>query len=365
MSLHHNRDPGQTGDAGVALNGGFVYRGEIPELQGRYLFTDLVRGWVLSTQADEMQRNDGDLEDLADIEQLKVYNDGRETTFAELVGDARVDLRFGADESGELYLISKADGKIWRVTGARTGASSPQVLPELAPATVAHYDFDHPVEGDLTREADQGYSKTDIDLVNGGREMRVADAAYPGANRALQTQQLSATVSSNDDWKVGIYDADGVDSLRPFASADETSIMGWFKPTGELPALNSNTANPDDRYNAIGLAGVLTGTSDGHAVRALLEVIDVGGEQKLVALGRRVDGAASWTFAADLPWNEILVRAEWVHLAATFDFASGAMALYMNGEPLEGDYTSAANPWGAVKTCWPMTAPGAASACIA
>ncbi|PZO56052.1 MAG: glucose dehydrogenase, partial [Leifsonia xyli] len=111
------------------------------------------------------------------------------------------------------------------------------------------------------------------------------------------------------------------------------------------PALNSGTANPDDVYNAIGLAGVLTGTSDGHAVRALLEVITVDGELKLVALGRRVDGAGSWTFAADLPWDEILAKGQWVHLAATFDFAAGEMKLFRNGEELAGKYT-AANPWG-------------------
>src|SRR5690606_19588745 len=69
----HNRAPGQTGDAGVALNGGFVYRGEIPELRGRYLFTDLVRGWVLSADAERMHRNDGALEDLAPVERLRVF----------------------------------------------------------------------------------------------------------------------------------------------------------------------------------------------------------------------------------------------------------------------------------------------------
>lgn len=347
----HNRDPGQTGDAGVALNGGFVYRGDIPELQGRYLFTDLVRGWVLSTHADEMQRNEGDLEDLAEIEHLKVFHDGVETTFQELVGDQRVDLRFGADADGELYLVSKADGKVWKVTGARhVGASSPHALPDLAPNLVAHYDFDHPVAGDATWEADQGWSGTDIQLVNGGTEMRVADRAYPGAGEALQTQQMSPGTASNDDWKAGVYDPDGVETLGAFADAEEISVMGWFKPTGEHPALNSGTTNPDDRYNAIGLAGVLTGTSDGHAVRALLEVITVDGELKLVALGRRVDGAGSWTFAADLPWDQILERGKWVHLAATFDFAGGEMQLFMNGEELEGRYTSSTNPWGAGAT---------------
>ncbi|MGO1412120.1 MAG: PQQ-dependent sugar dehydrogenase [Microbacterium sp.] len=343
----HNRDPGQTGDAGVATNGGFVYRGGIEELQGKYLFTDLVRGWVLATDHDDMVRNDGDVDDLAEISELRVFADGEETTFQELVGDNRVDLRFGSDADGELYLIAKANGTIWKVTGAQTvSAQSPIVLPELADRVVAHYDFDHPAEGADTFEADQGTSGTDIELVNGGTEMRVADAAYPGAGEALQTQQMSPDEPSNDDWKAGVHNPDGVESLSGLAGLDSTSVMGWFKPTGLHPALNSNTEDPDDRYNAIGLAGVLTGTSDGHAVRALLEVIQVDGELKIVALARRVDGEASWTYAADLPWDEILVRGEWAHLAASFDFAEGEMQLFLNGEELEGDYTRADNPWG-------------------
>ncbi len=343
----HNRDPGQTGDAGVANNGGFVYRGSIPTLKGRYLFTDLVRGWVLSTKADQMVRNDGDIEDLAPIEQLRVFVNGKQTTFQQLVGDERVDLRFGSDADGELYLIAKANGKIWKVTGAhRVAASSPVALPELAPNLVAHYDFDHPVAGAPTSEADQGWSGTNIQLVNGGVEMRVADRAYPKAGEALQTQQMSPRTASNDDWKAGVYDPDGVESLDAFAGTDQASVMGWFKRTGEgVAALNSGTSAPDDRYNAIGLAGVLTGDSDGHAVRALLEVITVGNELKLVALGRRVDGAGSWTFAADQPWDQILARNTWVHLTATFDFASGQMKLYRNGQELAGRYTTA-NPWG-------------------
>ncbi|WP_152189133.1 PQQ-dependent sugar dehydrogenase [Georgenia satyanarayanai] len=336
----HNRDPGQTGDAGVAVNGGYVYRGEIEALRGKYLFTDIVRGWVLSTEADEMVRNDGDIEDLATIEQLRVFHDGEETTFQELVGHQRVDLRFGADADGELYLVSKADGRVWEVTGAV----------ELPPNNlVARYTFDNPVEGNPSWEDDQGYSGTDIELINGGALQRVADAAYPGAGRALQTQQLSPTVRGNNDWKAGVYDPAGVDSLEPLAGADAITVMGWFKRTGELPALNSETSNPDDRFNAIGLAGVLSGNSDGHGVRALLEVIQVNGELKLVALGRRLDDGSSWTFAADKPWDEILAQNTWVHLAASFDYVGGEMKLYMNGEELEGEYT-AANPWGSGPT---------------
>ena len=80
---------------------------------------------------------------------------------------------------------------------------------------------------------------------------------------------------------------------------------------------------PAAGFNAIGLAGVLTGDSDGHAVRALLELIDVNGELRLVALGRRIDGGNSQTFAADEDWRTLLPKDQWVHLTATFDFDAG------------------------------------------
>lgn len=359
----HTRDPGERGDAGIAVAGGHVYRGDdVPLLKGRYLFADLVRGHVYAARAGEMRQEHGRL---APVEHLRVFSDGQETTFSELVGDKRVDLRFGIDADGELFLLAKASGQIWRVTGARmapTGggaatqasASTPAdgsdeggpVLPSLADDLVAHYDFDHPQAGDAAVEADQGNSGTDIDLVNGGASMRVDDQAYAGAGKALQTKQVNPGTAGNDDWKAGIYDADGVESLNAFNGVAETTVMGWFKPTGENPSLNSNTANPGDRFNAVGLAGVLSGDSDGHGVRALLEVIRVNGELKVVALGRRVDGSGSWTFAADKPWDEILVPGKWVHLAATFDFDDGEMGLFMNGKPLAGRYTSSNDPWG-------------------
>ena len=90
---------------------------------------------------------------------------------------------------------------------------------------------------------------------------------------------------------------------------------------------------------------MLTGDSDGHAVRGLLELIDVNGELRLVALGRRIDGGSSQTFAATEDWRTLLPEDEWVHLAATFDFTTGTMALYRNGQPVDGFYTVAGDPW--------------------
>ncbi len=222
----------------------------------------------------------------------------------------------------------------------------PAVFPTLWRNLVVHYDFEHPVRRNPAQERDRGRSHTRLDLVNGGAAMRVADGAHPRSRHSLQTRQITPEASSNDDWKAGTYSATGVSSLRAFNGARGATIMGWFKQTGTNPTLNTTTPDPGDRYGAIGLAGILSGDSDGHGVRALLEVIDVSGQLRVVALGRRIDGASSQTFAANEDWQSVLPPGEWVFLAATFDFDTGAMRLYKNGRPLEGFYTLPGDPWG-------------------
>ncbi|HEY9411477.1 MAG TPA: hypothetical protein VIP77_18000 [Jiangellaceae bacterium] len=222
----------------------------------------------------------------------------------------------------------------------------PDVFPTLGRDLVVHYDFEHPVPGNPAQEQDQGFSGTNLDLVNGGAAMRVPDGAHRGSTFSMQTQQVNPTVAGNDDWKAGVWSSTGVPTLHAFNGARETTVMGWFKMTGQNPGPNSNSANPDDFYGAIGLAGVLSGDSDGHAVRALLELINVNGELRVVALGRRVDGSASQTFAASEDWRTLLPPDEWVFLAATFDFDEGTMALYKNGRPIDGFYVVDGDPWG-------------------
>ena len=232
------------------------------------------------------------------------------------------------------------------LTPAAAYAEPPDVLPSLAPNLVAHYDFEHPVPGNPAQEQDRGFSGTPIDLVNGGAAMRVPDGAHRRSTHSLQTMQVNPAVAGNDDWKAGIYSASGVPTLNAFNAVQETTIMGWVKMTGQNPSPNSNTANPSDFYGAIGLAGILSGDSDGHAVRSLLELIQVNGEMRVVALARRVDGASSQTFAAHEDWQSILPPNEWVFLAATFDYDTGEMALYKNGRALPGFYTLPGDPWG-------------------
>lgn len=236
------------------------------------------------------------------------------------------------------------------------------VLPSLSTNLACFYDFDHPTAGDSAQEEDLGFSGTAIDLVNGGETMRTNDGARPGSVTSLQTQQQNPAANGNDDWKAGVYSAGGgVPSLGAFSSVTGTTLMGWVKPTGANPSLNSNTANSDDYYNAVGLFGVLSGGSDGHNVRALLEVINVSGTLRLVALGRRVDTGNSLILAATEDWQTLLPSNTWTHVTATFNFDNGTMALYRNGVALNANYTSASDRWNVIGALEPdltsVTAP--------
>ena len=321
-------------DSGHAISGGHVHRGDLPGLKGKYVFGDLVKGEVYYTDAAHM-RDDSDRE--ATVHELQLYDtDGTRMRMSDFVGDGRVDLRFGTDDDRSLYLLAKANGMIWKVVDTPRAPVRQDVEPSLADDVVAAYDFEHPFAANDSYEVDQGPSRTLIRLVNGGEQMRVDDGAYPGSNNALQLHS-TAESPTGTPWKAGVYesDSDGVASLSRFAGAEGITVMGWFKMGG---------TNPTAGFNAIGLAGVLAGNSDGHGVRALLELINVNGELKLVALGRRLDTGSSQTFAATAHWQELLPDGEWVHLAATFDYTAGTMALYRNGQAVDGFYTNDRRP---------------------
>jgi len=339
----HDPPPGYpcNADVGHALSGGFVYRGNaMRELQGKYIFADIVDGRLMFTDATAMRRGGA----LATIHELALVDEsGREVTTPILVNDRRVDLRIGRDAAGELYLVTKADGKVRKVVGTSRITGTNAVHPATAHSLVARYDFEHPLRANDAIEVDQGPSRTDITLINGKGAMRVRDGAYRGSTHSIQLAQKNAT--ANDDWKAGIYSGDGVRSLSAFNNASGATVMGWFKMTSENPSLNSNTTEPHDRYGAVGLAGILTGDSNGHSVRALLELITVDGTLRLVALGRRLDGGPSQTFAASQDWQTLLPLNSWVFLAATLDYGSGAMALYRNGKPIPGTYVVSGDPW--------------------
>ncbi|GAA2581861.1 hypothetical protein GCM10010435_69220 [Winogradskya consettensis] len=117
-----------TSDVGVAVAGGFVYRGsDVPALRGKYVFGDLVNGWVFYTEASEMKRGQAP----ATIHRLNLFDaagtpvEMRDLSSPGAPGDPnRVDLRFGTDREGELYIVAKANAKIWKVTGTKVYAAA-------------------------------------------------------------------------------------------------------------------------------------------------------------------------------------------------------------------------------------------------
>ncbi len=101
-------------DESTAITGGFEYRGStIPLLKGKYLFGDIGTGKLFYVNMSDLI-----LGKQATIKKWNIAINGMPTTLVKLTGRDRVELRFGMDKKGELYLSTKADGKIYKLAGA-------------------------------------------------------------------------------------------------------------------------------------------------------------------------------------------------------------------------------------------------------
>ena len=145
----HNRDTG-----GDAIANGFIYRGKlIPTLKDKLVFGDITTGRIwYANRADLLAADDGNPTTVAPIHEMdsglhqlteQKYSErgGKGEALpgmAMVAGRGRVDLRFAVDNDGELYILTKSDGMIRRVVGARlaTGASSAPTAstPTVGPA---------------------------------------------------------------------------------------------------------------------------------------------------------------------------------------------------------------------------------------
>lgn len=103
-------DHGESNALGqAAVTGGFVYRGaSIPGLVGEYLLGDILTGRIFHVPVADLQ-----LGRQTTLKELTLEKNGVPVTLMALAGvKNRVDLRFGQDELGEIYVMSKQDGKI-------------------------------------------------------------------------------------------------------------------------------------------------------------------------------------------------------------------------------------------------------------
>ena len=101
-------------DEGKAISGGFEYLGTIPGLKGKFLFGDIPTGRLFYIDMADMKEGR-----FATIKEWRVTLNGEIKTLKQLCGNDRVDLHFGRDTKGELYMMTKADGKFYKLTSAK------------------------------------------------------------------------------------------------------------------------------------------------------------------------------------------------------------------------------------------------------
>lgn len=100
-------------DEGNAISGGFEYWGSsVPELKGKYLFGDIVRGRLFYLETEKLSYGA-----TVPIYEWQVKIDGAIKSLEELSGTKRVDLRLGRDAAGEIYIFTKPDGKVYKIVG--------------------------------------------------------------------------------------------------------------------------------------------------------------------------------------------------------------------------------------------------------
>lgn len=125
----------KTHDLGDAIAGGFVYKGEdLPALHGKLVFGDITTGRIwYANVSDVLAADDGEPETLAPFyemhwnlrdlnEQVYKARGGEGETLpggGRVSGLGRVDLRFAVDDLGEVYVLTKSDGMIRKIVGAK------------------------------------------------------------------------------------------------------------------------------------------------------------------------------------------------------------------------------------------------------
>lgn len=92
-------------DETVAIIGGYTL--PYGPLQGKFIFGDIPSGRLFFADLSETPS--------PKVQTWGVIHDGKEVNLKELFNTSRVDLKFGQDHTGQVYIMSKAEGKIYRI----------------------------------------------------------------------------------------------------------------------------------------------------------------------------------------------------------------------------------------------------------
>jgi len=99
-------------EEGNAISGGYVYEGNLTPLKNKYVFSDIVNGRLFYLNIDPALTD-------STVYELTIVENGKETTLKEMSHTKRLHQRVNYDRfTKELYVITKADGKIRRVSKA-------------------------------------------------------------------------------------------------------------------------------------------------------------------------------------------------------------------------------------------------------
>ena len=104
-------------DEGAAISAAIAYRGSaIPDLIGKVVMADLVNGRLFYFTPGDTSGVGG----TAVVSEIALQFNGAPTSMLALEGQdrGRVDLRLGTDAAGELYLLTKQNGDIYRLFAA-------------------------------------------------------------------------------------------------------------------------------------------------------------------------------------------------------------------------------------------------------
>lgn len=104
-------------DEGNAISGGLEYWGSaLPALKGKYLFGDIVKGRMFYVEMADLA-----IGKQAMIREFQLTLNGKKITLVETTGENKVDVRFGRDHTGEMYILTKPDGQVYKIVGAQPG----------------------------------------------------------------------------------------------------------------------------------------------------------------------------------------------------------------------------------------------------
>jgi glucose/arabinose dehydrogenase len=102
-------------DEGNAISGGLEYWGSrVKPLMGKYIFGDIVKGRLFYVEMKDLA-----IGKQAVIKELQLKLNGQKKTLTELTGEDKVDVRFGRDHTGEMYILTKPDGRVYKIVGAK------------------------------------------------------------------------------------------------------------------------------------------------------------------------------------------------------------------------------------------------------